>query len=207
MYGNGQGGSDYNFGVYGTAGWSGASGNWAGYFDGNVYADNLYALSQITRIDHPLNSENRYLQHAGVESDEMMNIYNGNILLDDNGEARIELPDWFEAYNTDFRYQLTPIGGAAPNLYIAQEVENGYFIIAGGSPNLKISWQVTGTRHDNYARQHPLVVEKDKPDVEKGLYLHPESFNQPKELGLHHQFIKNREENTSARRVINSQNK
>jgi hypothetical protein len=63
------------------------------------------------KIDHPLDPQNQYLNHSFVESPDMMNIYNGNVILDTNGEAWIELPDWFEALNQDFRYQLTAIGG------------------------------------------------------------------------------------------------
>ena len=40
----------------------------------------------------------------------MMNIYNGNVITDANGEAVVALPEWFEALNRDFRYQLTVIG-------------------------------------------------------------------------------------------------
>jgi hypothetical protein len=36
--------------------------------------------------------------------------YDGLVVLDDNGEAEIELPDWFTALNKGFRYQLTAIG-------------------------------------------------------------------------------------------------
>ena len=39
-----------------------------------------------------------------------MNIYNGNITTDPNGEAIVEMPDYFDALNKDFRYQLTVIG-------------------------------------------------------------------------------------------------
>ena len=38
-----------------------------------------------------------------------MDIYNGNVTTDGNGTAVVTMPDWFEALNTDFRYQLTVI--------------------------------------------------------------------------------------------------
>ncbi len=44
----------------------------------------------------------------------MLNVYNGNTLLDINGESVVELPDWFEALNMDYRYQLTAIGAPGP---------------------------------------------------------------------------------------------
>jgi hypothetical protein len=60
----------------------------------------------------------------------------------------VSLPDWFEALNRDYRYQLTPIGGPAPNLHIYEEVNGSEFSIAGGPAGLKVSWQVTGIRQD-----------------------------------------------------------
>jgi hypothetical protein len=39
-------------------------------------------------------------------------------VLDAGGEAEIELPSWFDTLNTEFRYQLTCIGGYAP-IYMA----------------------------------------------------------------------------------------
>jgi len=77
------------------------------------------------KIDHPLDPANKYLSHSFVESPDMKNIYDGVVVLDDMGEAVIELPDWFGALNKDFRYQLTAIGAPGPNLYIAEEISDG----------------------------------------------------------------------------------
>ena len=52
----------------------------------------------------------------------MMTVYNGNVVLDANGAATVEMPSYFEALNKDFRYQLTPIGAPGPNLYVAEEI-------------------------------------------------------------------------------------
>ena len=52
----------------------------------------------------------------------MKNVYDGIVILDNKGEAEVELPDWFGALNKDFRYQLTAIGAPGPNLYIAEEI-------------------------------------------------------------------------------------
>src|SRR5260370_34336748 len=103
----------------------------------------------------------------------MMNIYTGNVALDANGEATVQLADWFEALNRDFRYQLTCLGGFAP-VYVAREVQNGTFRIAGGSPGLKVSWQVTGIRQDAWANAHRIPVEAAKNARERGHYPHPE---------------------------------
>jgi hypothetical protein len=132
------------------------------------------------KIDHPLDPKNKYLYHSSVESSEMMNIYTGNAILDNSGEVVVSLPKWFDALNGDFRYQLTAVGAAAPNLHVAQEIANHQFSIAGGASGMKVSWQVTGVRHDAYAKAHPLVVEVKKPEKERGHYLHPDAFGAPR---------------------------
>jgi hypothetical protein len=123
------------------------------------------------------------------------------VILDDKGEAAIELPDWFSALNKDFRYQLTAIGAPRPNLHIAEEVfdtttkhgsddnssdnNNGNrFKIAGGTSGMKVSWQVTGIRMDPWANAHRIQVEEDKPDKERGYYMYPELYGQPEENGI-----------------------
>jgi len=128
------------------------------------------------KIDHPLDPANKYLEHSFVESPDMMNIYNGIVVLDSKGEAAVSLPDYFQALNSDFRYQLTAIGAPGPNLYIAEEISGNRFKIAGGKAGSKVSWQVTGVRQDAYAAAHRIKVEEDKPAQERGRYLHPELF-------------------------------
>jgi len=149
-------------------------------FSGNLtLKGTLTAGAKNFKIDHPLDPKNRYLYHASVESSEMMNIYTGNAILDGNGEAVVALPKWFEAVNSDFRYQLTAVGAAAPNLHIAQEIAQHQFSIAGGAPGMKVSWQVTGVRHDAFARAHPMEVEARKSAKDRGHYLHPEAYGEP----------------------------
>jgi hypothetical protein len=114
------------------------------------------------KIDHPLDPEHKYLSHSFVESPDMMNVYNGNVMLDANGRATVELADYFEALNRDFRYQLTAIGAPGPNLYIAEGVQQNRFRIAGGRPYSTVSWQVTGVRQDDYANENRIKVEEEK---------------------------------------------
>jgi hypothetical protein len=159
-------------------------GNPAGKFSGDVdVTGNLTASAKSFVIDHPLDPANSYLAHASVESSERANLYTGNVTLDDTGEADVTLPDWVEALNEDFRYQLTCIGGAAP-VYVAQEVSEGHFRIAGGSPGMKVSWQLVGVRKDPWAQGHPLVVEEEKPPGDKGFYRHPEVIGQGPEKSV-----------------------
>jgi hypothetical protein len=179
-----------------------SSTNWAGYFEGSISGKAAYFRGAVQttgnlavggtltkaggsfKIDHPLDPENKYLSHSFVESPDMMNIYNGVATLDAAGEAIVMLPEWFQALNRDFRYQLTAVGAPGPGLYIADEVADNRFRIAGGTPGKKVSWQVTGIRHDAYADAHRIVVEEPKANDEQGTYLHPEAFGLPAERGL-----------------------
>ena len=89
----------------------------------------------------------------------------------------MELPEWMGALNEDFRYQLTCLGQFAP-VYIAEEVSENRFKIAGGSSGVRVSWQLTGVRKDAWAQAHPLRVEEDKSAEQKGHYRHPEMFGE-----------------------------
>jgi hypothetical protein len=140
----------------------------------------LTAGMKTFRIDHPLDPENKYLCHSAVESPDVMNIYNGNVTTDTGGHATVMLPDYFEALNRDFRYQLTVIGKLT-QATIASEIENNRFTIKTDQPNVKISWQVTGIRQDPLARAFPPCVEEEKPKAERGSFLHPEHYDHPRE--------------------------
>lgn len=158
----------------------------AGQFNGNVDINGDLNVSgtKSFKIDHPLDAAKKYLYHASVESPEMKNIYDGVVVLDARGEAEVTLPAWFEALNTNFRYQLTAIGAASPDLYIAEEMSSNRFKIAGGRPNMKVCWQVTGIRQDAWAKANPLPVEQDKSAQEQGYYLHPELYGESDEKSI-----------------------
>ena len=178
--------STAGLGVYGSAPGTG----YAGYFAGNVHVTGNLSVggSKAFQIDHPLDPAGRYLYHFAQEGPEVQNVYNGLVTLDANGEAVVALPAYFSALNVGpFRYQLTAIGAPMPNLYIAQEIQDNAFRIAGGAPGKKVSWEVTAVRNDPYLRAHPAPAEVDKPAGERGTYLYPEGYGQPRELGLDYQ--------------------
>lgn len=165
-------------------------GGTAGIFQGNVIIDkNLYVTGDITKggggfkIDHPLDPENKYLSHSYVESPNALNIYSGNATTDVDGNATVPLPEYFEALNEDFRYQLTVIGDLA-HAVVAEEISDNQFKIKSDRPNVKVSWQVTGARKDALAKLNPMPVEEEKPSEERGTYLHPEAFEQPESRGV-----------------------
>lgn len=126
-------------------------------------------------IDHPLDPRNKLLYHSFVESPDVMNQYTGVAVLDASGEARIELPEYFEALNERYTYQFFPLRGSMPELFVKQRVLNNSFVIAGGSPGGRISWMVTGVRHDPYILAHPIIVEVEKGPqqiIDKGECIH-----------------------------------
>ncbi|HEQ98758.1 MAG TPA: hypothetical protein ENO22_05390 [candidate division Zixibacteria bacterium] len=167
-------------GIYASSGLG-----YAGYFFGDINVTGTIDKSASAyNIDHPLDPQNKYLSHSTVSSPDMMNIYNGNITLDAKGEANVNLPEYFEALNRDFRYQLTAIGMPGPDLYIAEEISGNSFRIAGGEPGMRVSWQVTGIRADAYANSHRAQVETDKPSEEQGYYRHPEEYGLSPEMGI-----------------------
>ncbi len=175
-------------GAYGV--WGRSSSGFAGFFSGKVQVSGtLEVLGKIFkpaggfRIDHPLDPENKYLSHSFVESPDMLNVYNGNVTTDANGEATVTLPDYFEALNQDFRYQLTVLGQFAQAM-VAEEIKNNQFAIKTDRPDVKVSWQITGVRKDPFANRDRVLVEEDKPTDERGMYLHPEAHGKPEIQGV-----------------------
>jgi len=194
VYGSATGaGAGENYGVYGYA-LNSTTNNYAGYFEGDVtitgnldITGNLSKAGGTFKIDYPTDPANKYLIHSFVESPDMMNIFNGNIITDINGYATVELPEYFEESNKDFRYQLTVIGDFSQAI-IKDKIENNKFVIQTNNPNIEVSWQITGIRNDEWAKENRVVpvVEKE----EKGTYLHPELFGMPKEKSINHKHNK-----------------
>jgi hypothetical protein len=127
------------------------------------------------KIDHPLDPANKTLSHSFVESPDMMNVYNGNIVTDSRGVAVITLPQYFEALNRDFRYQLTVVGQFAQAM-VLKKIQGNRFEIKTNKPRVEVSWQVTGIRKDAFAETHRIPTEELKPEPERGTYLHPDVF-------------------------------
>lgn len=199
VFGEGGGGTNNNYGIYGVdygeseSAYSiavygdskgNASTNYAGYFSGDVVVTgNLSKGGGSFKIDHPNDPANKYLYHSFVESPDMMNVYNGNITTDANGIAKVELPDYFQSLNKDFRYQLTVIGEFAEAI-VYEEIEGNHFKIKTNKPNVKVSWQVTGVREDAWAEKNRIKPVVPKEGVEKGKYLHPEAHSRSEDEGL-----------------------
>lgn len=187
---------DTNYGIYLADQNVAQTTNYAIYSDGgDVYFDgDLEVTGTLSKgggsfkIDHPLDPANKYLYHSFVESPDMMNVYNGNATTDGRGYAVIELPEWFEALNRDFRYQLTVIDAADGDEFVqvkvAREIQNNRFTIRSSAGGAKMSWQVTGIRRDAWAQAHRIPVEVEKGEHERGRYQHPKLYGQPVEMGV-----------------------
>ena len=167
---NSDGGAGENFYVF-------EDGNVAfridGSKDGKFYGDLEIAgtLSKgggTFKIDHPLKPKTHLLFHSFVESPDMLNIYKGRGKTK-NKKAIIKLPEYFEALNKDFEYQLTPIKSLA-KLGIKSEVKDNKFIVMSDE-DCEFSWQVMGVRKDRFALANPVI-----PEVKKEFegYLHNE---------------------------------
>ena len=170
----------------------------AEFFGDTQVIGNLAKSGGSFKIDHPLDPENKYLYHSFVESPDMKNIYDGVARLGADGTAWVTLPNWFEALNSDFRYQLTAVGKASPGMYIAAEVAGNQFQIAGGAPGVRVSWQVTGIRKDAYANAHRIPLEVEKPAQERGTYLSPDSFGQPESKAVYYDRLERMRQKASA---------
>jgi hypothetical protein len=152
---------------------------YAGLFLGNVhvYGSCCEAATGTFQIDDPLDPQNKYLSHAAVESPDMLDIYSGNTTTDASGKSIVTLPPYFESLNRDFRYQLTVVGQFAQAIVLS-EIKDNSFEIETDKPSVKVSWQVTGVRHDPYAEQHPVVAEQSKDTGDRGKFLYPEAYGQ-----------------------------
>jgi Collagen triple helix repeat (20 copies) len=153
----------------------------AGRFDGNVQINGNLTVTGTKsgfQIDHPADPANRTLSHTPVESDRFTVVYSGNVRTDGTGRATVRLPAYAEAIAGDWRYGLTPIGSFGQAI-VAREVRDGRFVVRTQRPRMKVSWTVTGTRRDRYARKHPFKAVRSKAGRERGRYVHPDLYGKP----------------------------
>lgn len=97
-------------------------------------------------------------------------------MTDEQGYATVTLPEWFEALNRDYRYQLTVID--------SEDAKSNQFVLRTSAPLTKVSWQITGVRQDAFANANRIRVEVEKGADERGLYLHPQAWGLPDDMGI-----------------------
>jgi hypothetical protein len=150
---------------------------YAGFFNGKVQVNGtLSAQVKNFKIDDPLDPAHKYLVHSSVESPDMKDVYDGIVVTDGRGFATVTMPPWFQALNRSFRYQLTIVGRSFAQAIVWRELAHNRFTIRTNAPGVKVSWQVTGIRHDPYANDHRIRVEVPKPAGEQGKYVYPQGY-------------------------------
>jgi hypothetical protein len=113
-------------------------------------------------IDHPTDAD-RYLVHACTESPAPGVEYWGEAILDERGQAVVELPDYFEALTLpDGRYVAVNTCSDEIRNASATYPTDGRFTIHGG-PGLRVTWLVKAIRAD----AAPMLIEprRDQIDV------------------------------------------
>lgn len=110
-----------------------------------IFEGDVTCWSITTRTSDPTDPGRYLIQHS-LEATERRSVVDGVATASASGLASVEVPAWFPALYEAFRYQLTPLGAAAPSLHVSNELADGRFTIAGAGANQKVSWQLTGSR-------------------------------------------------------------
>jgi hypothetical protein len=162
-----------------------ASGNWAGYFYGNVrITGTLNPASTVMQLDHPDAPAERWYQQALVGAFEQTSQVSGNAVTGPDGTVTVRVPAVFARYHRDVRYLLTALGDH-DKVYVAHELDSrGRFTIAADRSGLRISWLLIGLRTDPAATASPLRVEMAKPKRLRGRFAQPALYGQPASRSL-----------------------
>ena len=178
--------ANFGYGVRGYGGYIGVNGEAdPGGLAGIFSAGDFGAFgTKAFIIDHPLDPANKMLKHFALESNEVLNVYQGTIQLNTSGKAVVTLPDYFHAININYNYQLTSIGTNV-QAWIYKEIQDGKFMIAG-KPKSKVSWMVVANRNDAYIQKNPDRIKNTvaKRDKDLGKYLDPRSHDKQMTSGV-----------------------
>ncbi len=138
-------------------------------------------------IDHPLDPENKVLNHFCTEAPEPLNAYSGNIVTDERGYATVQLPEYFGSINKDFRYQLTVLDGGDDfvQVKVSKRIQGNQFTIRTSQAAVEVSWRVEGVRNDRWVQQRGFKTEEAKPTAHRGKYIEPALYGLPEDRGIH----------------------
>ena len=136
-------------------------------------------------IDHPLDPENKLLRHNFVESPENLLIYRGKVRLDDNGEAMVEMPDYFKALSAEENttVSLTAIG--KPFLTGYEWHSDLSRLMVYGERNREVAWVVYADRDDPVIHMLSRPVEEEKGPgkvCDRGELLYPKAYGYPETM-------------------------
>ncbi len=115
------------------------------------------ASSKSFKIPHPV-KPNMWLVHGSTESDAHGVEYWGDVVLDDEGSAVVELPDYFEALTLTERRSVL----VTPRGFVADwtDIEDGAFRITGVAGG-RVSWLVKAVRSDvTMVVEEPVLVDE-----------------------------------------------
>lgn len=158
-------------------------GTLAGKFNGNVVINGDLTVTGVKsgfKIDDPRAPTARTLTHTPVETDELTVTYSGNVRTDGRGNATVKLPDYATTLAGDWRYQLTPVGQFG-QVIVGKEVDaDGRFVVRSERPRTKVSWTVTGVRHDPQAKRDAIVPVTTKAKQDQRRYLDPALYGASK---------------------------
>jgi hypothetical protein len=169
----------------GVVGSTSGSGN-AGLFNGHVQINGGLDVTGTKnfKIDDPRAPATRSLTQTAIESDQLAVIYSGNVTTDDSGAATVKLPPYATALAADWRYQLTSIGSFSQAI-VGRKVDGaGTFVVRTEKPGTEVSWTVIGKRIDAFARKNPIVAVQPKKGKDRGRYLNPAAYGQPRSKGV-----------------------
>jgi len=171
---------------YGVLGQTNSSFGWGVYALGDLGASGTKAF----RIDHPLDPEKKYLLHYASESPYPQNFYNGTVVTDSHGYAWVQLPDYFDEINKNFRYQLTVLDDQDSRGFVMAKVSKlivgNRFQVRTSEPRTTVSWEVKADRNDLYVRNRPPRDVVEKEGLERGTYQHPELYGLGPERGINY---------------------
>jgi Chaperone of endosialidase len=88
-------------------------------------------------------------------------VSSGHVTTNKLGEATVTLPEDFASLNRDFRYQLMVVGPAAQAI-VLEEVKGTQFKIKTDKPEVKVYWEVTGIRPDQFTIGNRIPKKEDK---------------------------------------------
>lgn len=177
--------ADVSAETYGVAGKAAHNNNSFGIY---AYGNSGASGTKAFRIDHPLDPANKYLLHYSAESPSPQNFYVGNVITDGKGQAWVQLPDYFEEVNKNFKYQLTVVDDSASGDFVqvkvGKRIKGNRFLIMTSAPNIAVSWEVKADRNDLIVRKMKPSDVVDKVGREKGTYQHPELYGLGPEKGI-----------------------
>jgi hypothetical protein len=169
----------------GVVGTTSGAGN-AGLFNGHVQINGGLDVTGVKnfKIDDPRDPANRSLSQTAIESDQLAVIYSGNVTTGSNGSATVKLPAYATSLAADWRYQLTSIGSFTQAIVGRKVDVAGTFVVRTRKPGTEVSWTVIGKRIDAFARKNPIVAVQAKKGKDRGRYLNPGAYGQPKSRGV-----------------------